>query len=481
MITFNTKQVAKNLTSKDIEALNADCPEVKLQEKSVEYTQNAKYEVIPDEDYDGLSKVDVTVSYTPKLVPLLAGTIEYPNNHFYTSTPYGYDGIARVGVYMEGWDIEDVKYSGVYDITAGSQTVKPSDGYIAMKEVNFRLPPIDKSIDYTVTENGSYEITPTVPDTAMQKVNLTVNVPSKEEETKSVSYTANGSYTVQPTEGKTLSEVSVEVNVPSSGSLDITSPYVDFYSLSKTKVGNSELLTLEDLQQVTGWDTATDLQYKLATLEIAGPFTIPEGWFDNLVNGRALFLGTKFKTGSALSYLDLSNWTQEKQLFPKLETAPQMFQAVGLAKLPEEDIPMFQSLKNAQSLFANTHFENNGYLNVVGPVENINYCLAGAIPYSDSKKPTVRFTNLRNCTEATDPFGVATCTIEELILIGLKTDCSLSNCLNLSEHSVQVIVDNLGDVTSDPKSITFAATPYSYITEEQKTAATAKGWTINQA
>ena len=57
----------------------------------------------------------------------------------------------------------------------------------------------------------------------------------------------------------------------------------------------------------------------------------------------------------------------------------------------------------------------------------------------------------------------------------------MSDCVSLTQDSVNNILNALTDVTSNPKTITFAATQYNYITEEQKTAATAKGWTINQA
>ena len=61
-IKYTTPEVAKNTTSRDIEALAAQ--ECKLQEKSVEYTQNAEFVVTPDEGYDGMSKVNVTVNVT---------------------------------------------------------------------------------------------------------------------------------------------------------------------------------------------------------------------------------------------------------------------------------------------------------------------------------------------------------------------------------------------------------------------------------
>ena len=70
---------------------------------------------------------------------------------------------------------------------------------------------------------------------------------------------------------------------------------------------------------------------------------------------------------------------------------------------------------------------------------------------------------------------------------GLVTNSELSktfhfdDCTKLSQASVNQILETLVDQTSDPKSITFASTQYGYITEEQKAAATAKGWTIKSA
>lgn len=70
-IKYTTPEVAKNTTSRDIEALAAQ--ECKLQEKSVEYTQNAEFVVTPDEGYDGMSKVNVSVDV---VVPTVQATKE---------------------------------------------------------------------------------------------------------------------------------------------------------------------------------------------------------------------------------------------------------------------------------------------------------------------------------------------------------------------------------------------------------------------
>ena len=56
----------------------------------------------------------------------------------------------------------------------------------------------------------------------------------------------------------------------------------------------------------------------------------------------------------------------------------------------------------------------------------------------------------------------------------------LNDCKNLTQESVNNVLNALADGVTD-KSITFASTQYNYITEEQKAAATAKGWTIKSA
>ena len=62
----------------------------------------------------------------------------------------------------------------------------------------------------------------------------------------------------------------------------------------------------------------------------------------------------------------------------------------------------------------------------------------------------------------------------------ILTTVWFGNCKKLTQESVNNIINALADGVTN-QTITFAATQYGYITEEQKTAATAKGWTINQA
>ena len=71
--------------------------------------------------------------------------------------------------------------------------------------------------------------------------------------------------------------------------------------------------------------------------------------------------------------------------------------------------------------------------------------------------------------------------LETVTINHISTNIFFSDCRSLTQDSVNNILNALADVTAAPKTITFAAPQYGYITEEQKTAATAKGWTINKA
>lgn len=67
------------------------------------------------------------------------------------------------------------------------------------------------------TANGSYSILPDSGYDGMAKVNVEVNVPHKEEQGKTITITSNGTTTVEPDSGKSLSAVTITTNVPSGG------------------------------------------------------------------------------------------------------------------------------------------------------------------------------------------------------------------------------------------------------------------------
>ena len=347
MITFNTEQVTKNTTSKDLEALNAGCPEVKLQEKSVEYTQNAEYVVSPDAGYDGLSKVNVSVDL---VVPTVQNskTVNITKNGSTTVKPdTNYDAVEQVvvntNIPLQEKQVNvllsepttvitpDTGYEGITKLTVthppveantaytanenGSYTIHPSEGYDATTSVNLTVnvpaTPVEPTKSVEITQNGITNIIPADGYNAIEGVDVTVNVPSKEEETKSVSYTSNGSYTVQPTEGKTLSEVSVSVNVTNPPTaLDISNKFVSCVN---------QTITQSDIDAFTGWENLTDGSYKFYNTKSSSEgiaLVLPS--FSGLTNGDFMFANSfsgHYGPHIDLSNVDFSSVTSAKNMF----------------------------------------------------------------------------------------------------------------------------------------------------------------------
>ena len=545
MITFNTEQVTKNTTSKDLEALNAGCPEVKLQEKSVEYTQNAEYVVSPDAGYDGLSKVNVSVDL---VVPTVQNskTVNITKNGSTTVKPdTGYDAVEQVvvntNIPLQEKQVDvllsepttvilpDTGYTGITKLTVnhspveantaytanknGSYTIHPSEGYDATTSVNLTVnvpaTPVEPTKSVEITQNGTTNIIPADGYDAIAGVDVTVNVPSKEEETKSVSYTSNGSYTVQPTEGKTLSEVSVSVNVTNPPTaLDISNKFVSCAN---------QLITQSDIDAFTGWENLTkgDNKFKNATstelIKLPNPETLTsiqymfsapdisrgvkldvrgQSWSNVKSSTQAfrnisLTLDNKFKfygSGTGVFYassitgeLGYSAFYQSDNLF-----APNFSEWFTRCHFNTPTVSLRLHSNNLSSMFGETNLTSLD-LNVyeTTPVSLQQLCA------SCDKLKTLSL----NLPELDNTFGVSNygsfvygCKALETVTINhISRNIFLNDCNQLTQDSVNNILNALTDVTANPKTITFAATPYSYITEDQKTAATAKGWTINKA
>ena len=554
MITFNTEQVTKNTTSKDLEALNAGCPEVKLQEKSVEYTQNAEYVVSPDAGYDGLSKVNVSVDL---VVPTVQNskTVNITKNGSTTVKPdTDYDVVEQVvvntNIPLQEKQVDvllsepttvilpDTGYTGITKLTVnhspveantaytanenGSYTIHPSEGFDATTSVNLTVnvpaTPVEPTKSVEITQNGTTNIIPADGYNAIEGVDVTVNVPSKEEETKSVSYTSNGSYTVQPTEGKTLSEVSVSVNVTNPPTaLDISNKFVNCVN---------QTITQSDIDAFTGWENLTDGRYKFylaKTSDSQTPVVLPA--MPNLTRGTEMFSCDSISQRSA--FYDLRNVD-----FSKVTNAMAMFQNVRI--IIDDSFKLFAS--DSVNIFMGA--EINGTFNFSAFYKTNEICLGRAdylfkdaqINYNDTLSLRLNTSTLAGAFQNVNgltslfldleggPAGVNGIEITNLtkgssitsLTITLPTDnnntygdvswqtflsnvmenvtinvinnnCDISTSTHLTQESVNNIINALADVTANPKTLTLSNQVQSYVTEEQKTAATAKGWTINFA
>lgn len=182
----------------------------------------------------------------------------------------------------------------------------------------------------TITENGVY----TAPEgTAYSPVN--VNVPSKEEETKSITITENGTTTVLPTSGKVLSKVDIVANVPQTAESGTVKNLLDhtkmartlFYNYSGTSV--DDLISYDDTSNVTNMGGIFSNCKKLTTIpllntssctNLSSAFehcenitTIPQLDTSKVTNMYYIFVGC-FKLNS-IPQLDTSKVTDMGSMF----------------------------------------------------------------------------------------------------------------------------------------------------------------------
>ena len=550
MITFNTEQVTKNTTSKDLEALNAGCPEVKLQEKSVEYTQNAEYVVSPDAGYDGLSKVNVSVDL---VVPTVQNskTVNITKNGSTTVKPdTDYDAVEQVvvntNIPLQEKQVDvllsepttvilpDTGYTGITKLTVnhspveantaytatsnGQYTIHPSEGYDATTSANLTVnvpaTPVEPTKSVEITQNGTTNIIPAAGYDAIEGVDVTVNVPSKEEETKSVSYTSNGSYTVQPTEGKTLSEVSVSVNVTNPPTAyDINNPNVRLggtYNRSSSAGAYFIEVQQSDINSLTGWESLTIGSGKCAGIFPTGDliFNLPE-----ITSADLMFYGDSFGTGGSgghkISFTDGSlsklisavDFCGSEELwfdFSNVDLTNCWNCSFGAAKFQTDN---YLKLGAANISFRSASFVN-GEIKLQFPksstssidFQNNTQLHKAYLIFDYPFRPSKMFYGCSNLEEVAiqgdlSPINESNRYTSNFYMCYKLTNVSFTkiltavwfgDCKKLTQESVNNIINALADGVTN-QTITFAATQYGYITEEQKTAATAKGWTINQA
>lgn len=498
-IEFKSPTVAKNTITDRLEKQGR---EAKLQEKSVEYTQNNDYQVLPDEGFDGMTKVNVSVDVA---VPTVQNskTVNITANGTQTISPdAGYDVVEQVVV---NTNVQPNLQEKTVDVLLSetSTNVLPDSGFDGMSSVTVNHPPVESNTAYTATSNGSYTIHPSEGFDATTSVNLTVNV----------------------------------TNPPTA--YDINN---EFVSLAYNKN-----ITQAKIDSIAGWTTLKNGSYKLANGKLADynyfiTMDLPE-----ITTADNMFSGV---SSSGIRFTDRS--------FKKLTRGQNMFATGNRYQHPTEDLRIhldnivFDSLTNGERLLegcsnevviSESCFPNvtNGYymfsnalisstsgaiyLPSVTRIEGLLYnckteniviklpkvtslAYLASCEYGDSRMKTIDITI--DQTESDVDINSAFKYQNNLTSINIHTasnvgiydkgniafdfnnslvdftanrivgNLNLSSSPKLSQESVNNVLNALADGVTG-KSITFASTQYNYITEEQKAAATAKGWTIKSA
>lgn len=462
MIKYTTNPVTKNTTSRALETLSAGC---NLQEKSVEYAQNAEYEVVPDSGYDGLSKVNVSVDV---VVPTVQDTktVEITSNGETTIKPDSdYDVLEEVKI-NTNIPLQEKTVDVLLSDT--STEILPDAGYTGITKLTVNHSPVESNTAFTATKNGKYTITPSEGYDATTSVNLNVEIPV--EATKSITITENGTTNIIPSDGyDSIEGVDVTVNVSNPPEkYDISNKYVSLNELTQ--------ITQTDIDALTGWDKVNSTP-KFHNTVFSGNIKFPNNSFDSLTSGANFFrlddtLVQNYKID--LSNLTFPNLTLGSGPNPYFRYIKGMFyQRQGLDFGEDELSEKFPKITRCDYMFYSSEIHNK--LTISGPITRMDYMFQNC----SGVNAEIRITNAGQITSADNAFNSFSA-LTYLEMDGLTISMNLRSCTNLTEESVTAFVTNLGTAASGA-AITFASTQFAYLTEDQLAEATAKGWTINQA
>lgn len=254
----------------------------KLTDLDVEYTENGQYSIQPPAGYAGLTSVDVKVDVQPELEE---STATYTENGQYVVTPDdSYYGLSSVNVnvdvdtdsyyeegrqagIIEGKAIQKSKLESVTFSENGSYNKE--DGWNSVQvNVDTETPYVEgkedgiaeqkaKLISGTFNVNGTY-----TREDGYNEVN--VNVPLVPTQSKSQTYTENGTYTVVPDTGYNLDEVEVNVDV------DLDTPYedgvIDGMARQKAKLTSLNATTNGNYTREDGYNEVT------VNVDLVGPY-----------------------------------------------------------------------------------------------------------------------------------------------------------------------------------------------------------------
>lgn len=526
---FETNPVAINNITKTLENLKNS---IKLQDKIVEIDSNGQEIVTADSDYDGLGKVTINTDVPTKPEEVLTETITENGLKTFNPTAGSVFSSASITVNVPEKKIEAEK---TVNITENKETViTPTPDNDGMARVvvttNVPQPTLEENKTQTISSNSVVEVTPSAGNDGMKKATITVSVPEKKiEANKTQSIVTNGETVITPTEGNDgMAKVTVNVNVPTGGSEYRTSDGVAFpkflagssAGLNQQDIVNNLILDSDDVSYTLwyGNNLNADGYENGKTLTISPTFDFSEVEIANNFLGGNYLTNNIGINNSTVTLNNCQNLTSAKSIFYSLygvrdiwindQTQPVDYR-YAFADSSVQSVSGIGPISDADHMFYQSDIITVPDLTITGieGIAKMHSMFYGCNDLITSPKITIEETVsniamnqiLQNCMNLTTVglitlptnysslqlgnifnYSTAIETIEGFV--NLKDDLNLSPCQNLSNASIQNLIDNAADVTSlGTRTMTFNATPFATITEEQRAAATAKGWTLASA
>ena len=473
------------------------CSDTSFTMKQLEVTSNGLYSTI------GYDTVLVSVNE-----PVLH-YIEINENGEYTPEE-GVDGFSLVVVNVPDPELEELS------VTANGTYTPTKYGYSKV-DVNVPEQKPEQTKFVTINENGITDITPDE-GKVLSEVGINVNVPAPELEELSV--TANGTYT--PTK---YGYSKVNVNV-AGGTIKLDKgtklaqstwtsvPYYDFSEITDMSHMFEKCSSLNAVQQL---DTrnVTDMNnmfYGCSNLK-----NVSLSNTSSVTNMQSIFMGCTSLT--RITYLGCDKCKTLQWAFngcSKLENAnleytesvqDWRYTFAGCSSLKSMDLQMHGGLntegmfQNCSSLttvelyntfnvvFMNKMFENCSSLTSVNnnfntsKVTDMSYMFNGCsalttVPQLDASNVNNVNSMFNGCTSLTNFGGLKN--VGQSFSTSMGTQLSFASSPNLSDESIQNIIDGLYDRTgvTAVTRIKFHTTVKNKLTNEQKQQITAKNWKL---
>lgn len=235
---------------------------------------------------------------------------------------------------------------------------------------------------------------------------------------------------------------------------------------------------------VTNWENCFQQAHCNAIL----PSKIIGGWVgDSKTSGFANMFNEAYGTYSGLETIEASGagYLNFVSMFKSTKAAYASFPDLQQIYLNETTGGDSTMTVNLSDMYSSCSLDRTVKINIHSDVRPFNVIMSRM--FNNCSATTIGLINITSNKGVTysntaSMFNYVTDIVTIEGIVNMDFNINLDGCANLSNESIQNLIDNAADVTSlGTRTMTFNATPFATITEEQKSAATAKGWTLASA
>lgn len=325
----------------------------------------------------------------------------------------------------------------------------------------------EQSKSITITSNGTTTI---IPDEGkvLNSVSINTKVPVKQEQVKSITITTNGTNTLTPDSGKLFSKVDIttavpipetqtkSVNITTNGTTTITPDSGKVLSSVEVTTNISGTNTLKKLLDSTKSTDALFIGYDGNSVEDLIKFDDTE---------NVITMDSMFASCANLTTIPALNTT-------KVTVMSYMFaECNNLTTIPTLNV---SNVTNMASMFYSCSSLTTIPLLDTSKIINMNNMFAECINLTTI--PALDISNVDSKDSLVDIFAGCS-NLKSILMTGMKVSFNISASTKFEQADLVTILNNLATVTTT-QTLTMGATNLAKLTDADKKIATDKGWTL---